>query len=94
MKEIQFEWDNDKATSNLRKHKVSFEEAKEVFSDPLARIIDDPDHSNEEDRFIILGASSRQRVLIVCHCYRLNDEIIRIISARRATKNEQRYYKG
>ena len=92
MKEIQFEWDEQKNKLNIAKHQVSFEEAKTVFSDAGARIIDDPDHSDEEDRFIILGISQRLRLLIVCHCYRKNDEVIRIISARKATKNEASNY--
>lgn len=92
MKYIQFEWDNHKNEINIRKHKISFEEAKTVFYDKNARIIADPDHSQDEDRFIILGLSSSIRLLVVCHCYRKNDEVIRIISARKATKNEIKYY--
>lgn len=92
MKYIQFEWDNHKNEINIRKHKISFEEAKTVFCDKNARIIADPDHSQDEDRFIILGLSSALRLLVVCHCYRKNDEVIRIISARKATKNEIKYY--
>ena len=92
MKYIQFEWDNHKNEINIRKHKISFEEAKTVFYDKNARIIADPDHSQDEDRFIILGLSSALRLLVVCHCYRKNDEVIRIISARKATKNEIKYY--
>jgi uncharacterized DUF497 family protein len=68
------------------------EEAATVFSDPLARIIDDPDHSTDEDRFVLLGLSIESEVLVVCHCYRENDEIIRLISARKATKKEQKKY--
>ena len=92
MKYIQFEWDNHKNEINIRKHKISFEEAKTVFYDKNARIIADPEHSQDEDRFIILGLSSALRLLVVCHCYRKNDEVIRIISARKATKNESRQY--
>lgn len=92
MKYIQFEWDNHKNEINIRKHKISFEEAKTVFYDKNARIIADPEHSQDEDRFIILGLSSALRLLVVCHCYRKNDEVIRIISARKATKNEIKYY--
>lgn len=92
MKYIQFEWDNHKNEINIRKHKISFEEAKTVFYDKNARIIADPEHSQDEDRFIILGLSSAIRLLVVCHCYRKNDEVIRIISARKATKNEIKYY--
>jgi len=73
---IKFEWDQAKSTSNVKKHGVSFEEAKTVFFDEKAVLIDDPDHSDNEDRFLILGLSSKPRLLIVCHCYRENDEII------------------
>ena len=83
-----FVWDEKKAESNLRKHGVSFKEASTVFEDYDALLIFDPDHSEEEDRFVILGISSSLRLLVVCHCYRENDEQIRIISARKATKNE------
>jgi len=89
---LHFEWDEQKNLANIAKHQISFEEAKTVFSDINARIIDDPDHSNDEARFIIMGISSRLRILVVCHCYRENDEVIRIISARRATKNEVNSY--
>jgi len=92
MKAIHFEWDTRKNETNIRKHKISFEEAKTVFYDENARIIADPEHSQDEDRFIILGFSAALRLLVVCHCYRKEDEIIRIISARKATKNEAKYY--
>jgi len=88
---ISFEWD-DKNTVNKKKHGISFKEAQTVFSDENALLIHDPDHSQEEDRFILLGLSSSIRILIVCHCYRKNDEIIRIISARKATRSEQKQY--
>ena len=91
MELIEFIWDDNKAEANLRKHRVSFEEAQTVFYDPNARMIFDPDHS-EEDRFIMLGFSSSFRVLVVIHCYREKDTVIRIISARKANKNEQRQY--
>ena len=87
-------WDEDKNRENILKHKISFEEAQTVFYDPEGKIIADPDHSSEEDRFIILGLSKMLRLLVVCHCYRENDEIIRIISARKATKNESKQYGG
>ena len=87
-----FEWDEDKNTINQEKHGVSFEEAKTVFYDPNAKLIAEPDHSEEEDRFIILGISNNSKVLVVCHCYRENDEVIRIISARKATTNEKKQY--
>jgi uncharacterized DUF497 family protein len=89
---IDFEWDPGKAASNERKHGVTFAEASTVFGDPYARVIDDPDHSDDEERFIILGASTRANVLIVCHCYRSGGDTIRIISARNATKTESKAY--
>lgn len=92
MSNIRFTWDSAKATQNRRKHGVSFEEAQSVFYDDYAQLTPDPDHSKEEDRFILL--SSQMRLLIVCHCYRESDSVIRIISARKATKKEQRSYPG
>lgn len=92
MRELKFEWDGRKATTNRRKHRVSFDEARTVFLDEDALQVPDPDHSEEEDRFIMLGISARLRVLVVCHCYRENDEIIRIISARKADRGERRQY--
>ncbi|MDA3955189.1 BrnT family toxin [Oceanispirochaeta sp.] len=91
---IDFEWDDDKNTSNQNKHKISFEEAKTVFNDPNALVIFDPDHSHEEERFIIMGVSQNLNLLVVCHCYRSNDEIIRLISARKADSKEQSIYGG
>ena len=85
---IKIQWDPDKASSNLSKHGVTFDEARTVFFDPLARLIHDPEHSDDEDRFILLGLSNIARLLVVCHCYRENEESIRIISARKATKKE------
>jgi len=87
-------WDENKNKENIRKHNISFEEAKTVFYDPNGRLIDDPDHSEGEDRFIILGLSKMLNLLVVCHCYKENDEIIRIITARKATKKESKYYGG
>ena len=92
MKTISFVWDGTKAESNLKKHKISFKEAQTVFSDPNARMIFDPEHSGAEDRFILLGISSGLRVLVVCHCYTEDDMVIRIISARKVNKNEQKQY--
>lgn len=89
---IQFEWDESKNISNQKKHKVSFQEAQTVFDDENARLIPDPDHSKIEDRFILLGFSSNLRMLVVVHCYRQNDEVIRIVSARKPTKNEEKQY--
>ena len=92
METIHFEWDENKNQINQRKHKVSFDEAKTVFEDVEALVIDDPDHSQEEDRFIILGLSNKAKLLVVCHCYRASDTIIRIISARKATTTESKQY--
>ena len=89
---MNFEWDENKARINLEKHGVSFEEAKTVFDDADALQIFDPDHSESEDRYIMLGMSAVLRILVVCHCYRANDDIIRIISARKATRNESSTY--
>ena len=91
MKIILFTWDPRKNTANIQKHGISFEEAKSVFYDENARLIHDPDHSGDEERFIILGLSEMLNILVVCHCYREENEII-IISARKATKNEQKQY--
>lgn len=92
MSELRFEWDPDKAAENTRKHGVSFEEAETIFSDEFASLIDDPDHSGEEDRFLLLGLSVRLRALVVAHCYRKADDVIRIISARKATRKERDLY--
>ena len=92
MTQLRFEWDPDKAASNVRKHQVSFEEATTAFADEAALVIDDPDHSDEEDRFILLGLSARLRLLVVVHCYRESEESIRIISARKATRKERNQY--
>ena len=94
MKHIRIEWDENKNIINKKKHKVGFDEAKTVFYDPAALIIHDPDHSKDEERFLIMGLSQTLKVLVVCHCYRENDEIIRIISARKADKDETRKYGG
>ncbi|MDP3292342.1 MAG: BrnT family toxin [Sulfuricurvum sp.] len=93
MKSLRFEWDDTKASSNITKHGVSFEEAKTVFDDDFARLIADPDHSDAEERFILLGMSYTLKILAVVHCYRDRDGTIRLISARRSTKNEERQYK-
>ena len=94
MSSISFIWDEEKARENLEKHQISFEEAQTVFSDPNARMIFDTEYSNDEERFILLGISSGLRLLVVCHCYREDDMVIRIISARKATKNEQKKYRS
>jgi len=92
VKYIRFTWDENKSKENHEKHGISFEEAKSIFYDPIARLIFDPDHSADEDRFIMLGMSHRLRVLIVCHCYKEKEELIRIISARKATTSERKIY--
>lgn len=89
---LEFEWDENKNEINKTKHKISFEEAETVFYDENAVVIDDPEHSQDEERFIILGFSARARMLMVCHCYRGEDEVIRIISARKATSEETKQY--
>ena len=93
MDTIRFEWDNNKNTINKKKHKVSFEEASTVFYDEEALMIPDPEHSYEEERFIILGQSTNSNLLVVCHCYRASETVIRLISARKASKKEiNKYY--
>jgi uncharacterized DUF497 family protein len=92
MKSLSFTWDNSKNQSNLKKHKVSFDEAKSVFYDERSILFHDEDHSDTEERFILLGMSDNARILIVCHCILENNTIIRIISARKATKTESNYY--
>ena len=87
---MRFEWDENKAASNLLKHSVSFEEAATVFGDPLSDTFDDPDHSADERRFIIIGASERSRMLIVSHTD--EGEVVRIISAREPTRREREFY--
>ena len=91
---IEFEWDAAKARSNLRKHGVSFEEARSVFYDEYARQFFDNEHSNTEERFIMLGLSDRSRILVVCHCERVDGGVIRLISARKATSGECKHYEG
>jgi uncharacterized protein len=92
MSDVSFEWDPKKAQANLKKHRVSFEEAATVFFDENALLINDPDHSDTEERFILMGFSDRLRILVVSHCYRRHAQIIRIISARRARRLEQKQY--
>jgi len=92
MDTLDFIWDENKNISNIQKHKISFEEAKTVFYDENARLIYDPDHSDSEDRFIIMGLCHKLKVLVVSHCYKTEKEIIRIISARKATKSENEQY--
>lgn len=94
MKEIRIVWDKKKAQLNRRKHGVSFDEAQTVFYDENAIEFFDPDHSESEDRFLMLGLSVRLRVLVVCHCVREENAVIRIISARKATHHEEQNYWG
>ena len=91
---ISFEWDSEKNRKNIRKHGISFKEAVTAFTDGFARTIQDPDHSNEEDRFILLGMSTTLKLLVVCHCFREKNKVIRIISARKADKSETKQYGG
>lgn len=91
---MQFEWDTKKAATNLKKHGISFEEAKSVFYDEFAVQFYDNGHSDDEDRFLMLGLSCESKILLVCHCERDTGETIRIISARKATKNERKLYNG
>ena len=89
---LRFEWDENKNAINRSKHQISFEEARTVFYDPQALVIADPEHSLEEERFIILGLSAGARLLVVCHCCRQAESVIRIISARKATRRETVQY--
>jgi uncharacterized DUF497 family protein len=93
MSALLFEWDSRKAAANRQKHGVGFEEAQSVFSDEWALLLDDPDHSQDEERFILLGLSSYLRMLVVCHCYRSGGSVIRVISARKATTEESKFYR-
>ena len=89
---LRFEWEPRKASANLKKHGVSFEEAKSVFYDESAKLISDPDHSEDEERFILLGLSHSLRMILVCHCYRNEGNVVRIISARKAMPKESNAY--
>jgi len=92
MIELRFEWDEKKEEANRKKHGVSFEEARTAFYDERAIQFYDPDHSDEEDRFILLGLSLKPQILVVCHCFRESETLVRIISARKADKDEEREY--
>ena len=92
MPDLRFAWDQRNETQNRRKHGVSFTEAETVFSDEHALLVDDPEHSAQEDRFALLGLSARLRTLVVVHCYREEEAVIRIISARKATRRERDVY--
>lgn len=92
MDEFRFEWDAAKARQNLRKHGVAFEEAQTAFADEDAIVVEDPDHSVAEERFYLLGLSARLRLVVVVHCYRADDGVIRLISAWKATPSERAQY--
>lgn len=92
MLDLRFTWDAAKAAENARKHGVTFEEAETIFTDEFGILLDDPDHSTHEDRFVLLGLSARLRTLVVAHCYRRPDDVIRIISARKAIRKERDLY--
>ncbi len=92
MDAIKFEWDENKNKTNIKKHGISFFEARTVFFDDYAILFDDPDHSISEERFLILGMTMSDKICIVSHCYRENENVIRIISSRKATRNERYYY--
>ena len=94
MSDLHFEWDERKNRENIRKHGVSFDEAKTVFLDENAIRYFDPDHSQDEDRFIMLGVSFKLRLLVVCHCHRQDDTVIRLISARKAGRQEAQGYRS
>lgn len=89
---MQFEWDKNKNETNIKKHGVSFEEAQTIFYDPTTKVAIDPDHSEDEERFIAIGYSSFCRLLLVVHCFREDDKVIRIISARKVTKREEKVF--
>jgi uncharacterized protein len=91
---IKFDWHPTKAATNLKKHQISFEEAQTVFYDEFAVQFFDEGHSEDEERFLMLGMSVHSRLLLVCHCEREDGEVIRIISARKATKRESAFYRG
>jgi len=93
MKDIYFDWSEAKNQANVRKHEVSFEEAKSVFFDESALLLADPDHSEDEDRFVLLGLSAKLRLLLVCHCFEAEDGLIRVISCRKANRKEMSLYR-
>jgi len=92
MKQLEFEWDKRTDTANVKKHGVSFEEARTAFYDESAIQFYDPDHSDQEDRFVLLGLSLKPQVVVVCHCFRESEIVVRIISARKADKDEEQVY--
>jgi len=94
MADLRIAWGPRKAASNKAKHGIAFDEAATAFADEYGRVMPDPDHSEEEDRFVLLGMSWSLRILIVCHCHREASDVIRIISARKATKSERAQYRA
>lgn len=94
MKYLEFEWDKNKDSANKKKHGISFDEARTVFFDEYAIQFYDPDHSSEEDRFILIGSSHKLKTLVVCHCFREEETKVRIISARKADREESEFYWG
>ena len=92
MTKLKFEWDSNKEKINISKHSVSFDEAQTAFYDEYAIQFFDPEHSEREDRFLLLGASFKLKTLVVCHCFREEETVIRIISARKADKDEAKTY--
>ena len=92
MKKLKFDWDNHKSKTNIRKHGLTFEEAKSAFYDEYAVQFFDPDHSEYEERYILLGTSFKLKTVVVCHCYRQEETVVRIISARKADKEEEQVY--
>lgn len=92
MDELRFEWDDEKEKLNIRKHGISFDEARTVFYDEKAVQFFDPDHSEDEDRFILLGVSFKLRTLVVCHCFRESETVVRLFSARKADSDEEQEY--
>ena len=93
MNGIAFEWDESKNKANLQKHGISFEEAESVFYDQYSLLIADPDHSETEDRFLLMGLSAKLRLLVVCHCFEVDDGLIRVISCRISSKQEMSLYR-
>ncbi len=89
---MNFEWDENKNAINIKKHGIDFNEASSIFYDDEAVMFDDPEHSEDEERFLLIGMSKALNILTVCHCYRADDEVIRLISARKATKTETEFY--
>jgi uncharacterized DUF497 family protein len=92
MKKLEFEWDNNKDKANISKHGISFDEAQTAFYDEYAIQFFDPEHSENEDRFLLLGTSFKLKTLVICHCFREEETVIRIISARKADKGEEQVY--